>query len=63
MKYIIKCKKCGKEFEVDCSEKQYNKDKYNHYCSFSCRNSHIVTNETKQKISNGIKLYNKLNGY
>ena len=55
MEYIIKCRKCGKEFKINCSEKQYLNDKYNHYCSFSCRNSHIVTEETKKKISNAFR--------
>lgn len=56
MEYIIKCKKCGKEFKINCSENNYKKEKYSHYCSFRCRNSHNVSNETKQKISKSLKL-------
>lgn len=55
MKHVIKCKKCGKEFIVDCSETNFLKGKYNHYCSISCRNSHTVSDETKLKISKTLK--------
>ena len=48
--FKVECFKCKKEFEI----KEFNvdipkKDKY--YCSRSCANSRIFTDETKQKIS------------
>lgn len=42
-----KCKKCGKEFNPT-------KGLIN-YCSISCRNTRIHSEETKQKISNSVK--------
>lgn len=58
------CKKCGKEYKVYTTQKKFDKDQYAHYCSIQCRNSHIVSNETKRKIKEGIKnstLYNENN--
>lgn len=54
-KYVIECKKCGKQFEIECTENNYQKGKYKKYCSRSCANSHIVTQETKDKISTSLK--------
>ena len=52
--FNVKCFKCGKEFEVKEREKLHpQKEKY--YCSISCANSHIRTDESKLKISNVIK--------
>lgn len=50
--FKIKCLKCKTEFEVSCTESAYNKNRYRHYCSRTCANSHIITEETKQKIAN-----------
>lgn len=58
------CKKCGKEYKVYTTQKKFDKDLYTHYCSIQCRNSHIVSDETKKKIKEGIKnstLYNSNN--
>lgn len=49
--FKVKCLKCKTEFEVSCTESEYNKGHYKHYCSRTCANSHIVTEETKQKIA------------
>ena len=27
-KYVIECKKCGKQFEIECTENNYQKGKY-----------------------------------
>lgn len=57
VKKNIKCKcvKCGNDYEVFVTQQMYDKNKYSHYCSNSCRNSHIVFEETKKNISYGIK--------
>lgn len=48
--FSVKCYKCGKDFEIkEFNVEKPKKEKY--YCSRSCANSHIFTNETKQKIS------------
>jgi hypothetical protein len=52
--FNVECFKCGKTFEI----KEYNVDKpkkEKYYCSKSCGNSHIVSKETRQKISIGNK--------
>lgn len=56
-KHIYKCicQKCGKEYNVELTEEQYNKGKYSKFCSRSCANGHIVSEETKRKISKGVK--------
>lgn len=54
-KYTIECKKCGTHFEIECSENNFLKGNYRKYCSRSCANSHIMTQETKEKISNSLK--------
>ena len=55
---IIKCPKCNTEFE------KYNKwwDERK-FCSRKCSNSHIMTKETRDKISKGVKKHNKEYGY
>lgn len=53
--YTFICKKCGKEYTLELSENIYNKGKYRKYCSRSCANSRVLTDEIKQKISNSVK--------
>lgn len=50
--FKVKCLKCETEFEVSCTESEYNKNRYRHYCSRACANSHTISEETKQKIAN-----------
>lgn len=57
MKYEIKCKICGKLFEIECSENSYNKGNYRKCCSPSCSNKRIHTNDIKEKISSSVKKY------
>lgn len=52
--FTIKCNKCGKEFVVNERENLFpQKEKY--YCSRSCANKRIHSEETKKKISKRIK--------
>lgn len=53
--------KCKKHFFIESKENLFNKDK-KYFCSISCANSHIVSDETKEKISNSIKEYILKNG-
>ena len=57
IKYTYKCicERCGNEYEVNLTEKQYNKHQYSRFCSRSCANKRVLTDEIKQKISNSIK--------
>ena len=59
--YNLICQKCGKEYKLELTETNYNKGEYTKYCCRSCANSRKQTEETKQKISNSINIYNKLN--
>lgn len=45
------CSKCDAEFELTVTENSYNKGKYKKFCSRSCSNSRIHSEETKKKIS------------
>lgn len=53
--YKCNCEKCGKEYIVNVTQEQFEKGKYKKNCSRSCANGHIVSEETKKKISNGVK--------
>ena len=57
------CPKCGKEFEIECSESIYKRGKYKKFCSSKCANSRIHSEETKQKTANSLKEYYNTNGY
>lgn len=48
----VACSKCGKEFTVVEREKD-RKEKY--FCSISCANSHVVSEEQRKKISESIQ--------
>ena len=54
------CQKCGKEFDLHILEKQYLSGNYRKFCSASCSNAHKHSEETKQKISKGVKNSNKI---
>lgn len=49
------CKRCGKEYVIKVSETDFKKGKYSKYCSRSCANTRTITEETKRKISDGVK--------
>lgn len=57
--YQCVCEKCNKEFEITCIESQYFYIKH-FYCSRSCANTRIHSEETKQKISNSLKKEKKI---
>lgn len=59
-KHIVICEKCGKEFEIECTDFSWEHKKYKKYCSRSCANKHIYSEEIKKKISDGVKKYNKI---
>ena len=58
--YKVKCLKCGKIFELELTTQQFNNGKHKKYCSRSCANSHIHTDETKQKISKSLCKYDTI---
>ena len=52
--YTFNCLKCNKEFKLELTEKQYSSGKYKKFCSRSCANSRVISNDTKKKISNSL---------
>lgn len=59
-KFNVKCEKCGKDFQIEERSKKFpSKEKY--YCSRSCANSKLHSEETKLKIKESINLYFKDN--
>lgn len=57
---ILYCEKCGKEYKLSLTDKEFDLGKYKKYCSRSCANSRGPrSNETKLKISESVKI----NGY
>lgn len=59
--YTCTCIKCGKQYKIYCTEKQYKKGTYRKTCSSACANSRIMTDERCQKIKEGVKSYNEKN--
>lgn len=62
--FIIICPRCGKEFVVNCTQNEYNRGEYRHYCSIKCAHSRTQSEETKQKIKENVKsseIYQKNN--
>lgn len=59
MKITIKqiCPRCGKEFEIEIEESLFQKGKYRKFCSRSCANARVHSEETKRKTSASIKNY------
>lgn len=58
--HTIVCSKCGKEFEVICTDKRFEHGTYKKFCSRACANSHHRTEESKEKTSQSLlKLYGK----
>ena len=55
-----KCPKCDKEFEIKITDSEYKKNKYKKFCSNKCANSHIVSDELKNKISESCKKSEKV---
>lgn len=53
--FTLKCEKCGKEYKLMLTQKQFNEGKYKKHCSRSCANGRIHSEETKKKISEGVK--------
>ena len=60
-KHLTKCQKCGKEFEVICTDYAWENGKYTKHCSRACANSHVYTDEIRNKISESVKKYNEKN--
>lgn len=52
--YNLICQKCGKKYSLELTESQFLKGKYKHFCSRSCANTRQHSEETKQKISQGV---------
>ena len=48
--YSFICKKCGKEYYLELTEYQYKNGKFRKYCSRSCANSRVISNDIKNKI-------------
>ena len=49
------CKKCGKEYILKLTDKEFENEKYSKFCSRSCANSRQHSEETKKKISQSAK--------
>ena len=51
------CPKCGKEFIVTGTQREFDKGKLRRFCSRACANTRIHSDETKQKTSRSISKY------
>ena len=57
------CPNCGKEFTIECSNADYNRNKYKKFCSRSCANRRTHSSETKQKMSISVKRFYESHEY
>lgn len=60
IQFVFNCKKCGKQYVVSITNNDYLKGRYSKYCSRSCANSHVVTEETRTKISKTLRKFNPI---
>lgn len=51
LKYNFNCLKCCNEYKLELSLNNYNKGKYKKFCSRSCANSRIISEEQKETVS------------
>lgn len=49
--YSFNCKKCDQNYELILSEKDFIKQEYRKYCTRSCANSRVMTEDRRQNIS------------
>ena len=49
------CKKCGKEYILNLTDKEFENGKYSKFCSRSCANSRQHSEETKLKLKRSFK--------
>lgn len=59
-KYILNCRKCGKEYVVLVTMIKFERGDYRKFCSRSCANSRIWSEEDKLKKSLSAKKSNKV---
>ena len=52
--YKFNCKKCSKSYELELTKSQFDKGRYKIYCSKSCANSRVITDEHKLKTCNSL---------
>lgn len=57
--FILTCPKCKNNFSIFTTQRNFDKGNHKVYCSRSCANSHILTDEIKKKISYSIQFSEK----
>lgn len=60
--YTFKCPRCGNDFSLLLNESEYKNGKHKTYCSYKCANVRERSEETKEKIANGVKKHIEKNG-
>lgn len=56
---IFVCPCCDKEFEFECSDNKYNKLQGKKFCSRSCANKRVLSNDVKSRISKSLAIHYK----
>lgn len=59
--YTITCKRCGREFVLKLTERQFTNGSYTKFCCRSCANARMHSDVTKRKISESLREYNTKN--
>lgn len=60
--YITNCEKCGKEFSQITTQYLINNKRCKRFCSRSCANSHVRTEDSKKKVSESLNNFYRVNG-
>lgn len=56
--YNLICIKCNTTYSLELTLLQFNKKEFNQHCTRTCANTHILSDETKEKIKNAVNSYN-----
>jgi hypothetical protein len=51
--FVLRCT-CGNDFRIFCTDEAFDKGEFKKFCSRSCANARIHTNESKSKISKSL---------
>ena len=57
--FNIECARCGKEFSIQCTQRDYDNGNHRRYCSSFCSHSRKNSEDVKKRISQGVKNYLK----
>ena len=55
--FILTCPRCGENFSIVTTQKNFDKGNHKTYCSRKCANGHTVSSDTKEKIGKSVSKF------